>query len=282
MKNYELTLGVIFNNEAPYLKEWVEHNLNRGFDHIYMIDDNSDDDFMDVLNPYKDHISIFHVNERIQFNLRQQYYYNKFIHDKLKQTKWIAICDVDEYIWSPIFLNLKDACRELQNSNIYSIAIPMILFGSNGHIHQPYSIVEGFTMRSKIDKNYIDFSNDYHQYKSITWASEILELSVHSHWLTFNQTFLNSHNLETDLFRLNHYRLQSEEKWRKNLEKFDVNNYVPKNSTNAGPMAITEIKKNSKNYRTMELFYEADKNQNEIEDLGLVQQNKKHGISFKS
>jgi hypothetical protein len=278
---YDLSIGVMFNNEAPYLKEWIDHNLNRGVDHIYMIDDNSDDDFMDVLKDYEKNITLFQVKERNQFSGRQQVYYNKFLMDKLPDTKWIMICDVDEYIWSPRCLELKKVCNYFQKSDVYNVAIPMILFGSNGHIQQPKSIVEGFTKRAEINQNYKNFTKDYNQYKCLTWASEIIQLNVHSHWIPAKTLYLNSHNLETDIIRMNHYRLQSEEKWKRNLEKFDVNNYQPKNSANASPLATAKIKTNSKNYRTMELFHEGNKIQNEVIDLGLVQQNEKYGTSFK-
>lgn len=278
MPKHKLSIGAIFNNEANSLKEWLDHYIARGVDHFYLIDDNSNDNFLDVLDPYKDKITLFHIAERTQYWGRQIHYYNKYFLDKLQETEWFLICDIDEYVWSSRFLKLKDCCDCLRQSQIFSLAIPMVLFGSNNQILQPKSIVKGFTKRSTMNKNYLNFVTDVHQYKSIVLSSKVQQFEIHTHQVSCDTVYQNSLNLDLDLLRLNHYRLQSEEKWKNNLKKFDVNDYRPETAGSTNFQANASVNKNSANYRTMDLFYKADKTQNEVEDLGLVNQNLKYNL----
>ena len=77
--SYILSIGAIFKNEAPYLKEWIEHYLARGVDHFYLINDNSDDNYLKILNQYKEKITLFHINEQFNSYGRQDYFYNKYL-----------------------------------------------------------------------------------------------------------------------------------------------------------------------------------------------------------
>ena len=47
-KNYNLSIGVMFKNEAHIMDEWVKHYLRIGADHIYMINHLSN--IIDILN----------------------------------------------------------------------------------------------------------------------------------------------------------------------------------------------------------------------------------------
>ena len=45
MKHY-LSVASVFKNESWNLKEWVLHYKHHGFDHIYLVNDFSDDDYL--------------------------------------------------------------------------------------------------------------------------------------------------------------------------------------------------------------------------------------------
>jgi hypothetical protein len=93
---------------------------------------------------------------------------------------------------------------------------------------------------------------------------------------TKNEVYRDPLLLNTSIFRLNHYRLQSKEKWQKNLSKTDVNCFCPPNACWFSPSLdydIKNIKYLTDNYRTIKLFEDADKEQNLIEDKELFLQN---------
>ena len=50
--SYELVVASMFYNEAPYLREWVEYHRMAGVDHFWLYNDNSTDNWEEVLLPY--------------------------------------------------------------------------------------------------------------------------------------------------------------------------------------------------------------------------------------
>ena len=69
-----LSVGALFKNEEMVLKEWVEHYLYHGAEHFYLIDDNSDDRSVSVLEPYisKNVATIFGENDHPYYLWRQR------------------------------------------------------------------------------------------------------------------------------------------------------------------------------------------------------------------
>ena len=44
-----LSILSTFKNEATILKEWIDYYLQQGFDHFYLIDNGSTDNFLETL-----------------------------------------------------------------------------------------------------------------------------------------------------------------------------------------------------------------------------------------
>jgi len=276
------SIGAIFNNEAPYLKEWLDHYINRGAEHFYLINDKSDDNYIEVLEPYikNNYITLFDILETRDHTRegRQSDAYNHFFLPIKNKSEWFLICDIDEYIWSTKNLKITDSLSLLEKNDIYYYEIPQILFGSNGYKIQPQNIVNSFTKRQIINEKYQKFIKKHFQFKPIFKSEKVNKFIVHWHFSSCEKMrpFFNDPN--ECLFRYNHYRLQSEEKWKINLNKKDVNNFIPKISTNFSPGLSQKITNKEKNYRTLSLFLEADKEQNIIEDFDLINQNIKNNL----
>lgn len=280
---YSFSIGCMFKNEAPYLEEWIEHYLKRNTDHFYFINDQSDDKYQHILNKYKKYITVFNVDEDLFFTGRQMYFYNKFFKGILKDTEWIGVFDIDEYVWSPHSCDFKKCLNFLKINHIDYYRIPMILFGSNKYRNQPQEIVNSFTRRVNFDKDYLKFIHKWWQYKNIARADKITNFRIHDFDTVqpCKKISQNNLNINANLFRLNHYRLQSEEKWRASLIKTDINSYIPPDPDNFSPGLKSGINNNSRlNYRTMELFYQSDLVQNAVEDYNLVDQNRCNNILY--
>ena len=41
-----------FKNEAPYLREWIEFNHIVGVDHFFLYNNNSEDNYEEIIEPY--------------------------------------------------------------------------------------------------------------------------------------------------------------------------------------------------------------------------------------
>eukprot|EP01024_Parvocaulis_polyphysoides_P009844 TRINITY_DN13199_c0_g1_i1.p3 TRINITY_DN13199_c0_g1~~TRINITY_DN13199_c0_g1_i1.p3 ORF type:complete len:138 (-),score=4.69 TRINITY_DN13199_c0_g1_i1:75-488(-) len=48
-KKYNVSIGTIFKNEAQYLLEWIAYHTIIGIEHFYLFNDDSTDEFMEVL-----------------------------------------------------------------------------------------------------------------------------------------------------------------------------------------------------------------------------------------
>ena len=49
---YDLAVVAIFKDEGKYLKEWLDYHLLAGVEHFYLYNNDSSDDYQEVLAPY--------------------------------------------------------------------------------------------------------------------------------------------------------------------------------------------------------------------------------------
>ncbi len=105
----DLAICAIFQNEAPYLKEWIEFHKLQGVQQFYLYNNNSTDDYAAILEPYiaKSEVTLiqwpftYANNEddkwrKIQFGAYMDCIYHFGI-----TTEWLAVIDIDEYLFCP-------------------------------------------------------------------------------------------------------------------------------------------------------------------------------------
>jgi hypothetical protein len=241
---YKLSVCALFKNESHCIKEWIEHYLFHGADHFYLLDDESNDDYQTIIETYLNSgiITLIKISWD-RYLGRQKDIYNHYMLPLLHETQWLLMCDLDEFMWSPKCIDLKQILY--QCNHWAEIQVAQTLFGSNGHDLQPKSLVESFTKR-RASQNGTDRTFGYKYFIHSNFA--FLELNVHyAIPKEENKWFV----LGDDYFILNHYCCQSKEYFSKKCNRTDVN----------------EFKK-----ITMNDFQEFDNN--EIEDIRLYEQNK--------
>ena len=244
---YKLSVGAIFRNEAHCLKEWIEHYMWHGAEHFYLVNDQSTDNYAEILEPYR-RKGLITLNSPIWslYEGRQFQIYNAFILPHLKETHWLLMVDLDEFMWSPISRSLYDVL--LQTRNIGQIQVEHTLFGSSHHKEQPKELIKSFTWRAKDSPTQAPGMRKYF----ISSVYDVVSLNVHH--ATFANVEHEKHNfilLSEQYFVLNHYNCQSESFWRDvKCTRGDVNNYKT---------------------RTMADFAFLD--QNDVEDIRLRDQN---------
>lgn len=127
-KKYYLSICSIFKNEAPYLKEFIEYYMLLGVDHFYLYNNNSDDDFMDILKPYIENgIVTYHDWPQIP---GQQAMYVHFCDNYLGETNWVSFLDLDEFICPLKDLSIKDWMKKFERYP--QLMIYWKMFGTNG------------------------------------------------------------------------------------------------------------------------------------------------------
>jgi hypothetical protein len=245
---YKLSVCALFKNESHCIKEWVEHYLFHGVDHFYLLDDGSCDDYYSIIKKYIVNGTITLIPVFCERYLhRQRDIYNKYMLPLLNETEWLLIVDLDEFMWSPVNIDLKFILQMCPHYAVIQVA--QTLFGSNGYIEQPSSLVKFFTKRrisqfgTERTYGYKYFLNSRYPFKELNVHYAIPENTEDekTRWFILDDKY----------FILNHYCCQSKEYFMKKTLRTDVN----------------EFKK-----LTMNDFPEFDIN--EVEDLRLYEQNK--------
>jgi hypothetical protein len=252
-KKYTLSVGAIFKNEEHGIVEWIEHYLHHGVEHLYLIDDLSTDSSVEKCKPYmeKGILTLFNKgNEWSNYGGRQRDMYNHYILPHLKETQWLLMVDLDEFLWSPCSINLSKLLMN-QCMKLAQIQISCNHFGSSGFKEQPKNIVGHFFMRTLEQPSEGIFGLRKYLVNS---NFEFSSLNIH------HATFVNEEYkkepyfivVNNEYFVLNHYRIQSLEFWKKvKCTRGDADHYL---------------------VRTLDDFHQYDVN--EVEDKRLYEQNK--------
>ena len=99
---YEVVIQAIARQEEKYLKEWIEHHINLGIEHIFLYDNNDEDgldDFLkNTLNEY--YYSKIDVIPFHDYHDMQQY---DALYDAVNkhkyEAKWFLSIDIDEFLY---------------------------------------------------------------------------------------------------------------------------------------------------------------------------------------
>jgi len=211
----------VFKNESHILEEWIQHYLRQGIDHIFLTDNGSTDDYMDILKKYiNDGIVTLNVNPA---KFKQIEHINFFFNDT-KNYEWTLICDLDEFIYGrKKYVNIRDYLSDMDYGT-HCIFIPWKMYGSSGHIKQPNLIVPNFLKRGKYNDTQVSG-------KYIVRSSIVKVYYQHSAVLNNNYKVITSDGLphqrnpsfliniseeilENSYIHCNHYAIQSWEWFR--------------------------------------------------------------------
>lgn len=133
---YKVSIISMFKNESMIIDEWIQHYISEGIQHFYLINNGSTDNFLDIL--YKnEEITLISDDSRYP-TCTQNILFNKHFLDLVKkESEWIIICDLDEYIYSRN--NYKTILDYVNNipKNIEKIIMPWKNFGNNDITNQP-------------------------------------------------------------------------------------------------------------------------------------------------
>jgi len=206
---YELSVMAIFKNETMNLKLWLDHYLWQGVEHFYLIDNDSNDNPLEILQDYIDKgiVSYFFRPEKYK---QVEHYRDIFDSENLKEkTIWLCICDLDEFFFGtekPLINTINNDFKDYNVINTNSF-----FYGCDDNIIHPKDIRISNTHRNNDTIN----GNKYiFKPKIINDSSEIW-----IHWLVIPNTlekkiYTNEITNNTNI-RLNHYQIQSLEYYQK-------------------------------------------------------------------
>ena len=104
------------------LREWIEHHLGMGFDHIHIFDNESPYPCKDICEEYKDKVSY----QFISGNARHYAIFNDYINSDKCQSEWVIPIDDDEYFIINQKIKNVNACidwytSKFPNQNMFAI-----------------------------------------------------------------------------------------------------------------------------------------------------------------
>lgn len=171
-KRYEHEVGVclIFKNEARFLREWLEYHLLIGVDHFYLYNNNSDDNFREVLEPYirRGLVTLIEWPQ----NYAQQAAYRD-CHERTKShVHWMGYIDADEFVNLHKDNNIKGFLRRFRRYP--SVNLHWRDFGTSGLLKEGGLCTERYVAAwpylCHMGKGFIN--NDYN----------FMRVWIHEHW----------------------------------------------------------------------------------------------------
>ena len=134
--SHRVSLCLIFKNEAPFLKEWLDYHLCIGVDHFYLYNNNSDDNYREVLEKYIKNGFVTLIDfpyQAAQFKAYKDCY-TRFRND----SNWICFLDADEFICPISKSNINDWINDF--SKWHAINVQWVMFGTGGVLKHNYSM----------------------------------------------------------------------------------------------------------------------------------------------
>ena len=135
-RHCHVSIAAIFQNEAPYLQEWIEYHKLIGVKHFYLYNNLSVDNFEEVLQPYVEsgEVELFDIPVKLNdVKLQSKWQIAAYDHAlKLSrdQAKWLACIDIDEFIVLKKADNLYKFLRNYENAG--GPTIHWVMFGTSG------------------------------------------------------------------------------------------------------------------------------------------------------
>jgi len=197
--HYDLGVLVIAKNEHMIVREFVEHYKQQGADHIYLIDNGSDDDMLDRIKDYiqSNYVSVY---DRPQKHMQAPHYNDVFNKVIKHECEWVAVVDIDEYAYGRE-KPLRDVLMGPESDEIDYYHLPWTMFGSSGYDRQPDKIRKSFVWRKQ---------GKSPTTKAIFRSTAVTVLFLHDHTRTPEARYVYTPEDDAPI-QLNHYAIMSRE-----------------------------------------------------------------------
>lgn len=132
---YYLSACAVFQQDARFLKEWIEYHKMMGVEHFYLYNNNSTDDFISVLAPYLEsgEVDLFWWPSPSDSDL--ELCQTKAIQDAVGRavhsSMWLAILDTEDFIVPTQHLFLTEYLTEMETLTS-QIVLMRHFFGTSG------------------------------------------------------------------------------------------------------------------------------------------------------
>ncbi len=145
-KKYRVSMCAIFRDEADYLREWIEYHRLAGVEHFYLYNNFSEDNYMEVLEPYLEKDIVTLTQWKIPQG--QMAAYEDCVSRFSYETNWIGFFDLDEFVVPNKYEKIADFLDKFEKRR------PLVLlywknFGTSGKMARDVKnglVIEDFTV----------------------------------------------------------------------------------------------------------------------------------------
>lgn len=154
-------ISTCIKDERLYLKEWLDWHFEKGFDHVYLYEDNGSEPHADIVSEYGDRVTLLPIDitkdELETREHRQMKTYLYTVHTYGHLYDWIAFIDVDEFIEFDDGYDLERLLTEHEDCD--GVILSWLMYGANGHVKKPEGgVIESYPEASPE----IDYYNALH------------------------------------------------------------------------------------------------------------------------
>jgi hypothetical protein len=128
-----LAVCMIFRDEAPYLREWLDFHLHVGVEHFYLYNNRSTDHYADELAPYMGRGVVTLTDWPEVPGQRTAYLH--CIDKNAMTARWISFIDADEFLYSLVGTDIRTVLKG--HEHIPAVGVARYEFGSSGHKTRP-------------------------------------------------------------------------------------------------------------------------------------------------
>lgn len=203
-----LAVVMIFQNDAPYLKEWIEYHKMLGVERFYLYNHRSTDGYKDVLDPYvkKGIVKPINWNKKNldaedigTWNATQcQAYMHALMKARADNVKWLAVIDSDEFLVPRQTDSLIDFLQNYEDDNIACLNVNWVMFGTSFASQIPSNKLMIETLLLNKGYNYFGTKNIVRPERCDT----LITRGPHNQPLLANYTELT---IPFELMQCNHY-----------------------------------------------------------------------------
>ncbi|NGX42633.1 MAG: hypothetical protein K940chlam7_00913 [Chlamydiae bacterium] len=216
---YYVSICAFFKDEGDYLKEWIEYHRLIGIEHFYLYNNNSCDNYLEVLQPYIKKGLVDLIDwpspEGTDWTPYQEQAFNHCIELCIGHTRWLAVIDIDEFIIPVDRPTLKSFLIDFDHeTSLGGIMMFWQCYGTSWVKTIPDNklMIECLTWKAPWDHSW------NRQVKSICKPHKVSHYCVHGahyksgyHDITTSGTGGPNQPIQIDRIRVNHYWTRTED-----------------------------------------------------------------------
>lgn len=215
---YELSACAIFQDEADYLKEWIEFHKLVGVQHFYLYDNESTDHFQEVLSPYIEsgEVELFYYpgGKQGDWTPTQLNAYNHCLKHCKGKTRWLAVIDIDEFLFPVKTNSLVAFLKKYENYG------GLVAFWQMYGTSNVKKIQDSELLIEKLNWKYPKDQPVNRHVKSIVHPHRVKKFATNSHRAKYKKAYFdvtpngkggNFQPIQIDEIRINHYWYRDED-----------------------------------------------------------------------